>query len=252
MKEAIAIINRRGGIGKTTTAHALGAGLAREGYKTLFVDVDSQCNLTYSLGADDTKLTSMDVLTGRATAKETIQHTPGGDIIPAGDSLAVADTVLTGNGKEYRLKKALESLKGEYDYIIIDTPPALGILIVNALTASNSIIIPAQAEIYSLQGVARTYKAVRTIREYTNPELKIKGILIVQYQKRVVVQRDMKTNLEMMAEQIGTKVFSTPIRTCSAIKEAQAVQMDIYTYSPGSNGTADYKALVREILEEGR
>ena len=126
MKETIAIVNRRGGVGKTATAHAIGAGLARRGYKTLFIDLDSQCNLTFDVGAKTAPLTSMEVLSGTATAQEAIQHTQGGDIIPASPSLAVADTTLEGTGKEYRLREALEPIAGEYDYIIIDTPPALG------------------------------------------------------------------------------------------------------------------------------
>ena len=145
MKEIIAIVNRRGGVGKTATAHAIGAGLTKRGYKTLYIDLDSQCNLSYDTGAKATRLTSMEVLSGTATAKEAIQHSQGGDIIPASPSLAVADTAIDGTGKEYRLKEALEPIAGDYDYIIIDTPPALGVLTVNALTACNSAIIPAQA-----------------------------------------------------------------------------------------------------------
>ena len=170
MKETIAIVNRRGGVGKTATAHAIGAGLALRGYKTLFIDLDSQCNLTFDVGAKTAPLTSMEVLSGTATAQEAIQHTQGGDIIPASPSLAVADTTLEGTGKEYRLKEALEPIAGEYDYIIIDTPPALGVLTVNALTACNSAIIPAQAEVHSLQGIGLLYEAIRAVKKYTNPK----------------------------------------------------------------------------------
>jgi len=247
MKEIIAIVNRRGGVGKTATAHAIGAGLFLRGYKTLFVDLDSQCNLSFDVGAKTAPLTSMEVLSGTATAKEAIQHTEGGDIIPASPSLAVADTTIDGTGKEYRLKEALEPLAGEYDYIIIDTPPALGVLTVNALTASNSAIIPAQAEVHSIQGIGLLYDVIRAVQKYTNPSLTIKGVLITRYNGRSILSKDMKSNLEATAKELGTKVFDTPIRECTAIKEAQATQSDIFTYAPKSNATADYTALINEI-----
>lgn len=250
MKETIAIVNRRGGVGKTATAHAIGAGLALKGYKTLFIDLDSQCNLTFDVGAKTAPLTSMEVLSGTATAKEAIQHAQGGDIIPASPSLAVADSTLEGTGKEYRLKEALEPIAGEYDYIIIDTPPALGVLTVNALTACNSAIIPAQAEVHSIQGIGLLYEAIRAVQKYTNHALAIKGILITRYNGRAILSRDMKENLETTAKELGTKVFTTPIRECTAIKEAQATQSDIYSYAPRSNATADYTALIQDILEE--
>lgn len=252
MREVIAIVNRRGGVGKTATAHAVGAGLAHRGYKILFVDLDSQCNLTYDLGATPAPLTSLEVLSGTATAAEAIQHAAGGDIIPASPSLAVADTTIEGTGKEYRLKEALEPLAGKYDYIIIDTPPALGVLTVNALTASDSAIIPAQAEVHSLQGIGLLYEAIRAVQKYTNPALTIKGILLTRYNGRAILSRDMRENLEAAAADLGTKVYATPIRECTAIKEAQATQSDIYSYAPRSNAAADYTALIEELLAENK
>ena len=249
MREIIAVVNRRGGVGKTATAHAVGAGLSLKGYKTLFVDLDSQCNLTFDVGGRPAPLTSMEVLSGTATALEAIQHTQGGDIIPASPSLAVADTAIDGTGKEYRLREALEPLKKKYDYIIIDTPPALGVLTVNALTACDSAIIPAQAEVHSLQGIGLLYEAIRAVQKYTNPALTIKGILVTRYNGRAILSRDMKSNLEATAKELGTKVFDTPIRECTAVKEAQATQSDIYSYSPRSNATADYTALIEDILK---
>lgn len=248
MEEIIAIVNRKGGVGKTATAHAVGTGLQRKGYKILFIDLDSQCNLTYDTGATDTQLTSMDILTGTATAEEAIQHTESGDIIPASESLAVADTAIDGTGKEHRLQEALDPIRGSYDYIIIDTPPALGVLTVNALTASDSIIIPAQAEVHSLQGIANLYKTIQAVQKYTNPKLKVKGILITRYRGRAILSKDMRENLENVASQLNTKVFSTPIRECIAIAEAEASQRDIYSYSSRSNAKADYEALIAEIL----
>ena len=246
--KTIAIVNRRGGVGKTATAHAVGAGLALRGYKTLFIDLDSQCNLTYDVGGKTAPLTSMEVLSGTATAEEAIQHTAGGDIIPASPSLAGADTTIVGTGKEYRLAEAIAPLGGEYDFCIIDTPPALGVLTINALTACNSAIIPAQAEVHSLQGIGLLYEAIGAVKKYTNPDIKVEGILITRYNGRAILSKDMRANLEATATELGTKVFSTPIRECTAIKEAQAMQRDIYSYAPRSNATADYTELLDELI----
>jgi len=250
MKEVIAIVNRRGGVGKTATAHAIGAGLARRGHRVLFIDLDSQCNLTYDIGATTAPLSSMEVLSGTATAQEAIQHATGGDIIPASPTLAVADITLEGTGKEYRLREALEPIQNDYDYIVIDTPPALGVLAVNALTACNSAIIPAQAEVHSIQGIGLLYDSIRAVQKYTNPALTVKGILITRYNGRAIISKDMRQNLEAVAKELGTKVFSTPIRECTALKEAQACQTDIYSYAPRSNATADYTALLDDIEKE--
>ena len=215
--ETIAIVNRRGGVGKTATAHAIGAGLHLRGYKVLFVDMDSQCNLTYDTGAEEKPPTSMEVLNGTAPAEDALQHIPDGDIIPASPSLAVADTTITGTGKEYRLKEALSPIAGRYDFIIIDTPPALGVLTVNALTACNSVIIPAKPELHSLQGIGLLYETIRAVKKYTNPALTIKGILLTHYNGRTILAKDMKANLETTAQELGTKVFDTPIRICNAL-----------------------------------
>ena len=180
MKEVIAVINQKGGVGKSTTAQAIGQGLFLKGYKVLFVDLDAQGNLSYSLDAKQTNLTSLEVLTRQATAKEVIQKTETGDIMPSSLQLSGADLMLTQMGKEYRLKEALEPLKKSYDYIIIDTPPALGILTVNALTACTGVIIPAQADIYSLQGIGQLNNTIDAVKKYCNKDLILKGIVLTR------------------------------------------------------------------------
>lgn len=244
--KTIAIANRKGGVGKTATAHAIGAGLTLRGYSTLFIDLDPQANLTYELGADDeTPLNSMEVLRGTATAEDAIQHLEGGDIIAGSEDLAIADIEIKG---EYRLRDALETIAGSYDYCIIDLPPALGILAINALTASQSVIIPAGAEVHSLKGLKLLNDVIGIVQEHTNPELKIEGIVITRYKGRTILAKDMRGNLDAIAEQFNTKVFSTPIRENTAIGEAQAMQRDIFSYSPRSNGAEDYNALIDELL----
>ena len=250
--EVVTIVNRKGGVGKTATAQALGAGLMRKGARLLFVDLDSQTNLTYGLGADPGQIGSMDVLTGTATAAEAIQHTPHGDIIAGSEALAGADAIIEGTGKEYRLKEALETIGSNYDYAIIDTPAALGTLTVNALTAANSAIIPVQADIYSLQGIGQLNQTIEAVKKYCNPALYIRGILITRYNGRAIISRDMQSNLEEVAERLSTRLYNTPIRECISIKEAQAQRQDIFSYAPRSNAAKDYAELVEEFLEGGR
>ena len=173
MSRVYAVINQKGGVGKSTTAATLAAGLSLKGYKTLSIDLDAQGNLSYTAKARTNGATALGVLTGEVKAEEAIQHTASGDIIASNKALAGADAFIADTGKEYKLKEALESLQAAYDYVIIDTPPALGILTINALTACNSVIIPAQADIYSLQGVEQLADTMKPVKKYCNPDLKI-------------------------------------------------------------------------------
>lgn len=248
MSKALAIINQKGGVGKSTTALAIGAGLSLKGYSVLFIDLDAQGNLSYTLGADTKGYNAMGVLERPETAKEEIQHTPQGDIIASSPKLAGADKLLEETGKEYRLKEALDSLQGAYDYIIVDTPPALGILAINALTACTGAIIPAQADIYSLQGIAQLNSTIETVKKYCNPSLSIMGIVLTRFNGRSIIRREVAEMLERTAEQLHTKLYTSKIRECTALVEAQATKQNIYSYAPRSNATADYKALVDEIL----
>ena len=249
MSKALAIINQKGGVGKSTTALAIGAGLSLKGYSVLFIDLDAQGNLSYTLGADTKGYNAMGVLERPETAKEEIQHTPQGDIIASSPKLAGADKLLEETGKEYRLKEALESRQGAYDYIIVDTPPALGILTINALTACTGAIIPAQADIYSLQGIGQLNSTIETVKKYCNPSLSIMGIVITRFNGRSIIRREVAEMLERTADQLHAKLFSSKIRECTALVEAQATKQNIYSYAPRSNATADYKALVDEIIK---
>jgi len=249
MKESLAVINQKGGVGKSTTALAIGAGLSLKGHRVLYIDLDAQGNMSYTLGADSGGATVLDVLTGRATAEQAIQQTGQGHIIPSSPALSGADGVITATGKEYRLKEALEPLKGKYDYFIIDTPPALGILVINALTACTGAIIPAQADIYSLQGIGQLYNTVKAVKQYCNPSLIIKGIVLTRYSPRSILSREVAEMIEDTARQLDTALYKTTIREGIAVREAQARQQDIFSYAPKSNVSQDYKALVDEITE---
>ena len=217
MKEVLAIINQKGGVGKSTTAAALGAGLILKGYRVLYIDLDAQGNLTFNMGAGASALSSLEMLTGTATAEEAIRHTEQGDIIPASPALAGADNLITTTGKEYRLKEALEPLYKLYDYIVIDTPPALGILTVNALTACTGAIVPAQADAWSLQGITQLNGTIQAVKKYCNPALKVKGIVLTRFNSRAVVSRDMQELIAQTADALNTKLYKTTIRECTAL-----------------------------------
>lgn len=245
-----AVINQKGGVGKSTTASALWAGLNSAGYKCLAVDLDAQSNFSFSADAGEGK-TSFELMTEQITVQKAIQHTPIGDIIPASKALAGADTFITETGREYRLQEVLKPVVPDYDYIILDTPPALGILTINALTACNSVIIPAQADIYSIHGIKQLAETIAPVKKYCNPELNIAGILLTRYNGRSVLSRELYEAIKQLASSLGTKLFSTTIREAVSIKEAQINKKSIFDYAPKSNVAEDYKAFINEILSGG-
>lgn len=248
MKEIISIVNRRGGVGKTITAHTIGTGLYKKGFKVLSIDLDSQCNLSFDLNALESKYNVLDVMSGNASAREAVYHTEYGDMLTATPDLSIAEKILGSRARATLLKENLEDVLSDYDYIIIDTPPSLDILTVNALTVSDSVIIPAQAEVHSMQGIGLLYDMINGVKKETNQALKIKGILITRYNGRAIISRDMKNNLEDLAAKLQTKVFETPIRECTALKESQAVQQSIFDYAPRSNAAIDYLELIKKII----
>ena len=249
MKEIITIINQKGGVGKSTTAQNIGAGLKLlHRKKVLFIDLDAQGNLSYSLGAKKHQ-NSFDVITGNCTAKEAIQELPQGDLITSDAKLSYIETYLKDTGKEFKLKEALTPIKDFYDYIIIDTPPSLGVLSVNALTASNRVIIPSQADIFSLQGIGQLANTIDAVKKYCNPDIEIKGLVLTRYNARSVLSRDLANMLDATAKQLKTKLFKTSIREGIAIKEAQANRENLFVYAPKSNPAIDYKNLIKEVLK---
>ena len=241
-----AIINQKGGVGKSTTAEAMASGLTLKGFS-----LDAQGNMTYTVNGNTDGATVLGVLMGEVKPFDAIQHTDGfGDIIVSSKALSGADGFITVTGKEYRLKEALEKVCDMYDYIIIDTPPALGILTVNALTACHSVIIPAQAEIYSLQGIEQLSETMKPVRKYCNPQLDIAGILLTRYSQRTVLSREVAEMAKQLAQKLGTKIFSTSIRENISVKEAQISQKSLFEYAPNSNAAKDYAAFIEELLSD--
>jgi len=251
MSQIISIANQKGGVGKSTTAQALGAGLFLKGYKSLLIDLDPQGNTTYTTRTGSTGSTTYELLTNKAKAKDMIIKTDEGDVIPAGRNLSRADLEITTTGKEYRLREALDPIREDYDFIIIDTPPALGILTVNALAASDFVIIPAQADIYSLQGIGQLIETMDAIKKYCNRDLQLQGILLTRHNSRTILSKDMTDMIEETAKELNTFVYKSMIREATAIKEAQANRQTIFKYAPKSNVSDDYTAFINELIEKG-
>lgn len=252
MREIYAIINQKGGVGKSTTALALACGLASAGQRVLAIDLDAQGNLSYTLGASEDAPSILEALTQSVPLADAIQRAReagGPDLVAASPALASADLTITATGKEYRLREALEPVLADYDYIVIDTPPALGILTINALSAATSAIIPAQADIYSLQGIGQLYSTLSAVRRYTNPGIRIDGILVTRYNARAILSRDIAEMIESTAQQLDTTVFDARIRESIAVKEAQANKESLFTYAPRGNATLDYAAFIAQLLE---
>ncbi|GMO68159.1 MAG: AAA family ATPase [Endomicrobiia bacterium] len=249
MKEIVSIVHQKGGSGKTTTAHTLGVGLRKRGFKVLFIDMDGQASLSVIMQADQNKSGLLALLDRKASVREIVQKTPNGDILAGSENLFQADTLISGVGKEYRLKKALEDVKDEYDYIVIDTPPALSALTVNALVASNSAIIASQAEWLNLNCIGNINKTIEAVREYCNEKLAIKGILLTQFRERTRLNKAFATAISSVADKLGSKVFKTPIRASIIVSEAQVKHVTVFDYAPTSNVAKEYEAFIDEFLQ---
>lgn len=247
MGYTIVVINQKGGVAKTTTALALGAGLALRGQSVLLVDLDPQGNLSKTAGAAQDGPTVLEVLTRKATALEAIQRAQGGHIIAAAPALG-AEGILTHTGKEYRLREALKEVKRRYSFVVVDCPPSLGVLSVNALTAADTCIIPAQADGYSLDALEQFRDTFQAVKEYTNPGLSIMGVLLTRYSPRAILSREAAEMIEERAQALGTVLFRSRIRECVALKEAALLQRTIYEYAPRSNAARDYADFTEEVL----
>ncbi len=251
--ETVTVINQKGGVGKTVTAHALGAGLVARGKSVLYVDLDPQGNLSFALGSSGEKKNSFNLFMKNATAKECIARLPGGDCICASPNLAAVQTLLVNEiATEAILRDAFEedALDRLYDYIIVDTPPALSLQTINALTASDKLVIPSQADLFGLQGIGQLFRTIEQVKKHYNPSLTVEGILLVRYKPRAALTKQVSALLEETASKLNTKVFRTRIRECIAIAEVQGLKSNIYAYSPRSNGAIDYNDFVNEFLGE--
>jgi len=252
MTKIIAFINQKGGTGKTTSTVNIGVGLSRLKQKVLIIDLDPQANLTYHLGikAHELKASISEVLEDRARIEEAIVERSSLDIIPS--TLALAETearIFNVTGREYLLKGALAGLKRAYAYILIDCPPSLGTLTINALVASREVFIPLEVEALALQGLRAIRDIVAIARERLNPGLEITGIIATKFDGRKNLSREV---LETIKKHFGLLLFKTVIRDTVRLAEAPSYGQDIFTYASKSYGAEDYLSLCKEILQRSK
>jgi len=251
MPRIIAISNQKGGVAKTTTAQTIAAILKQRGYKVLAIDFDPQGNLSDSINAEtEDKNTIYEVLKKEADVNEAIQCLPAFDIIPADIILASADQTLAQTGKEYQLQESIELIKNQYDFIIIDTPPSLGILTINAFTAADEIIIPTTAGKFAVKGIKELFNTVKNVRKYCNRNLKISGILFTKFDPRINNSKDIKILVENISEALNIPLFETFIRSRVAVEEAQSRSANILDFKGCEDITADYNNFINEFLKE--
>ena len=241
-----AIINQKGGVGKSTTAEAMASGLTLKGFRCLSTDLDAQGNMTYTVNGNTDGATVLGVLMGEVKPFDAIQHTDGfGDIIVSSKALSGADGFITVTGKEYRLKEALEKVCDMYDYIIIDTPPALGILTVNALTAADSIIIPVQCEYFALEGIGKLLNTIKLIKGRLNPKLEIEGFLLTMYDNRLKLCNQIYDEVKRHFQEL---VFKTVIQRNVKLAECPSHGLPVILYDVNAAGTKNHLALAKEII----
>lgn len=251
MAEIIAVTNQKGGVGKTTTAAALIAALSEKGYRILGVDLDPQGNLGFSLGIDIDNVHSLyEVFKKQIPVEQAIYSMIYGDILPGNILLSGVELECNKPGREYLLKNELTGLVDQYDYVIIDTPPALNLLTVNAFVASDKLLIPMVPEILSLLGVTQIKETIETVRQYYNPKLEVIGILLNKFNGRLNLSRDVLDMSQEIALQLGTKVFETKVRQGVLVAESPAHGESVVTYAPYCKPAMDFVALVDEILRD--
>ncbi len=252
MSKVISVSNQKGGVGKTTTTCNLAAGLKKKGFRVLVIDLDPQGNLGFSIGAEvETSATIYDVLKGDVKTQFAIQKTDTADLISSSILLSGIELEFTNTGREFLLKEAIKPIQDFYDYILLDTPPALGILTINAFTASDYIVVPMLSDIFSLQGIAQLYETVERVKKYCNPNLTIAGILLTRYNPRTLLGREIRGTVELIAKDLNIAIFESSIRSSVVASEAQSIQDNLIDYAPRSSIAKDYLNFTEELLAKG-
>ena len=251
MGRVISIASQKGGVGKTTTAINLGACLAQESRRVLLIDIDPQGNCSSGLGVNgnDQALSTYEVLIGQSEVKEALQSTALAnlDLLPAGQRLSGAEVELVGMmARETRLKNSLAAIRDQYDYVLIDSPPSLGLLTINSLTASDSVLIPLQCEYLALEGLTQLISAIRLVQDHLNPSLRIEGVLLTMFDARLNLSQQVADEARKF---FSDRVYRTVIPRNVKLSEAPSFGKPIVLYDAHSTGAESYRELAREVLE---
>jgi chromosome partitioning protein len=251
MRRVIAVASQKGGVGKTTTAISLASCLAQESRRVLVIDVDPQGNATSGLGVNgnDKPNSVYEVLLGEVPIREAIIPTALAnlDLVPAGQRLAGAEVELVSiDGRERRLRDAMNQVGDEYDYILIDCPPSLGLMTINALTAADSVLIPLQCEYLALEGLTQLIGAIRRVQEHLNPGLRIEGVLLTMFDARLNLSQQVADEARRF---FSDRVYRSVIPRNVKLSEAPSFGKPIVLYDPHSTGAESYRELAREVLE---
>lgn len=251
MAQVISIANQKGGVGKTTTTINLGASIAIRGYKVLIIDTDPQGNATSGLGIEKSSVDQdvYNVLIDEISISKTIHHTSTTnlDIVPATIQLAGAEIELTSlMARETRLKQGIDEISDQYDFILIDCPPSLGQLSINAFTASDSILIPVQSEYYAMEGLSQLLNTIRLVQKHFNKNLGVEGVLLTMLDARTNLGADV---VKEVKEYFNKKVYKTIIPRITKLAEAPSFGKPITEYAPKSRGAQVYDSLAKEVLK---
>jgi chromosome partitioning protein len=242
----ISLVNHKGGVGKTTSAINIGAGLARKGFRVLVIDADPQANLSAGLGILEAERSIYEAF--RERAKLPIVNVKKNlDVVPSSMRFAKIEKDLASEiATETILRELLEGVKDSYDYCIIDCPPALGLITINALVVSSRVYIPMQAEYLAFKGMNSIVDIIAVVKKYFNPKLEVSGIFFTRYNEKLLLSKEVRKNVELS---YGERLMNSEIRTNVALSECQTNGVDIFDYDPSSNGAWDYEKLVDEILK---
>lgn len=249
--KTISVNNQKGGVGKTTTSLALSSGLTKQGYKVLTVDLDMRGDLSKVFNANRTSLGVAGAMEEPNNTSSFIEHLSMGDILASNRSgLNFEKQDLLTPEKEFKLNKALSTVSKNYDYCIIDTPPDIGVITLNAIVACDYLLITSQAELFSTEDIKDLGEYIISSKRYFSARLSILGIVITQFNNRTTLHKGYNEEINNIAAALNTKVFDSKIRVCKALAEAQTCRMSIYDYKAKCNGSIDYTNLLNEILKE--
>lgn len=251
MGRVIAVANQKGGVAKTTTVQTLGAALAEQGQRVLLVDLDPQACLTWSHGVDPDELERSlhDVMVGRTELADVLVRVGDEgarvDLVPATIDLAGAEVhLLSRTGREYQLRRALQKLAHGYDTVLVDCPPSLGILTINGLTAADEVLVPLQCETLSRRGVAQLLETIEDVRDYTNPDLRVRGVVATMFDRRTRLAREV---VDSVPERWGLEVLQPPVPKSVKVAEAPSRGRSILDHAPTSAAATAYRALAESL-----